>query len=151
MKKKMKPKVKLVSTAEDRKEALDFRQKHFFDMRGFEDPYRWTLEEKDHLHFLLFDAKKLIGYAQVQLWEERRAALRIIVIEKQLRGKGIGKYLMNHCENKLRELGFLLLQTEASPDALQFYKKLGYTEMPFNSPDGEATHPNDTAMGKFLQ
>jgi hypothetical protein len=30
------------------------------------------------------------------------------------------------------------------------YKKLGYTEMPFENQDGESTHPDDRAMGKFL-
>ncbi|MGB7978752.1 MAG: GNAT family N-acetyltransferase [Chlamydiales bacterium] len=140
----------LISSEKEKKAALDFRQKHFFDQRGFKDPYAWTLGEKDHLHWLLYDGDKVIGYAHVQIWPEHRAALRIIVIDEQKRGSGMGKYLMDHCEGAVKKQGVVLLQTEASPNAYLFYKRLGYTEMPFNNPDGEPTHPDDRAMGKYL-
>ncbi len=142
--------IHLVSTDKDKQIAIDFRQKHFFDPAGFQDPYRHTLNEKEHLHWLLYDGNKVVGYAQVQIWPDQRAALRIIVIEELVRGRGRGKYLMRYCEQELKKQGITLLQTEASPKAVQFYKKLGYVEMPFNNPDGEETHPNDLAMGKYL-
>jgi spectinomycin phosphotransferase len=142
--------MRLVSSEKEKKEALDFRQKHFFDRLGIQDPYRWALDQKGHLHWLLYDGGKVIGYAHVQSWPDHRAALRIIVIDEEVRGLGMGKYLMNYCEQALKELGVKLLQTEASPNAYSFYKKLGYIEMPFNNPDGEPTHPNDRAMGKYL-
>ena len=62
----------------------------------------------------------------------------------------MGKYLMQACEQALKEQGVTLLQTEASPNAYLFYKNLGYIEMPFNNPDEEPTHPDDRAMGKYL-
>lgn len=141
---------RLVSSQKEKKEAVDFRQKHFFDRLGFEDPYRWTLERVDHFHWLLYDSDQIVGYAHVQNWPEHRAALRIIVIDGRVRGLGMGKYLMEHCEQMLKKQGVKLIQTEASPNAYLFYKKLGYSEMPFNNPDGEATHPDDRAMGKYL-
>jgi GNAT superfamily N-acetyltransferase len=146
----MKHNVRLVASEKEKTEARAFRQKHFFDHLGFEDPYAWTLERKDHLHWLLYEGDTLIGYAQVQLWPEHRAALRIIVIDEGWQKMGIGKYLMEYCEKELKNRKILLLQTEASPNAYAFYKSLGYTEMPFNSPDGEPTHPHDRAMGKYL-
>ncbi len=141
---------RLVSSEKEKKEALDFRQKHFFDRLGFQDPYRWTLDEKAQLHWLLYEGDRVVGYAHVQIWPDDRAALRIIVIDEQMRGQGKGKYLMDYCERELKEQGVKLLQTEASPNAYPFYKKLGYIEMPFNNPEGEPTHPNDRAMGKYL-
>ena len=141
---------RLTSSEKEKNKALDFRQKHFFDQRGFKDPYAWTLDEKDHLHWLLYEGDKVIGYAHVQIWPEHRAALRIIVIDEQKRGSGMGKYLMDCCEEELKKQGVTLLQTEAHPNAYLFYKKLGYTEMPFNNPDKEPTHPDDRAMGKYL-
>jgi GrpB-like predicted nucleotidyltransferase (UPF0157 family)/GNAT superfamily N-acetyltransferase len=144
------PQVKLISSEKERKEALEFRQKQFFDRIGIQDPYGWTLDQKDHLHWLLYAGEKVIGYAHVQIWPEHRAALRIIVIDQQLRLRGMGKYLMDCCEEMLKKQGVRVLQTEASPSAYLFYQKLGYIEMPFNNPDGEPTHPNDRAMGKFL-
>lgn len=141
---------RLISSEKEKKAALDFRQKHFFDRRNIQDPYAWALDQKDHLHWLLYDGDEVIGYAHVQLWPDHRAALRIIVIDEQKRGGGMGKYLMDHCEQELKQRGVTLLQTEASPNAYLFYKKLGYIDMPFNNPDGEATHPDDRAMGKYL-
>lgn len=140
----------LISSKNEKKEALDFRQKHFFDRLGFQDPYRWTLDKNDHLHWLLYDGTNVIGYVHVQIWPGHRAALRIIVVDEKKRGQGMGELLMNHCEQALKEQGIIVLQTEASPSAYPFYKKLGYEEMPFNNPDGEPTHPNDRAMGKYL-
>lgn len=142
--------VRLVASEREKKEAVDFRQKHFFDQLGFQDPYRWALEQKDHLHWLLYDGEKVVGYVHVQIWPGQRAALRIIVVDEKKRGQGMGELLMNHCEQALKDQGIKVLQTEASPSAYQFYKKLGYEEMPFNNPDGEPTHPNDRAMGKYL-
>lgn len=140
----------LISSKKEKDTALDFRQKHFFDRLNIQDPYTWALDKKDHLHWLLYDGDEVIGYAHVQMWPDHRAALRIIVIDEQRRGQGMGKCLMDHCEKELKQLGVTLFQTEASPNAYLFYKKLGYTEMPFNNPDGEATHPDDRAMGKYL-
>jgi GNAT superfamily N-acetyltransferase len=142
--------IRLVSSKKEKQEALAFRQKHFFDQRGFPDPYAWTLEGKDHLHWLLYDNGKVIGYAQVQIWPNDRAALRLIIIDESVQGHGMGKYLMDFCEQALKQRSIKLLQTEASPNAYPFYQKLGYIEMPFNSPDGEPTHSNDRGMGKYL-
>jgi GNAT superfamily N-acetyltransferase len=141
---------KIISSEKEKKEALDFRQKHFFDRLKIQDPYTWALDKKDHLHWLLYESDKLVGYAHVQIWPEHRASLRIIVIEEKRRGKGLGKHLMRSCEEELKKQNITLLQTEASPTAYLFYKKLGYIEMPFNNPDGEPTHPDDRALGKYL-
>jgi ribosomal protein S18 acetylase RimI-like enzyme len=142
--------IRLISSKKEKQEALDFRQKHFFDRLGLQDPYAWALGLKGHLHWLLYDNDRVIGYVHVQSWPDHRAALRIIVIDEEVRGLGMGKHLMDYCEKTLKEQGVKLLQIEASPNAYLFYKKLGYIEMPFNNPDGEPTHPADRAMGKFL-
>ncbi len=142
--------IRLMSSELQKNEALDFRQRHFFDRINIQDPYRWALDHREHLHWLLYDDDKVIGYAHVQMWPDHRAALRIIIIDEQVRGHGLGRYLLSYCEQAMKEQGFKLLQTEASSKAYFFYKKLGYTEMPFNNPDGEPTHPDDRAMGKYL-
>lgn len=144
------PQARLISSKKEKKTALDFRQQHFFDRLKMQDPYAWALDQKNHLHWLLYDGDEVIGYAHVQIWSNHRAALRIVVVDEQRRKQGLGKYLMDHCEQELKQRGIALLQTEASPNAYLFYKKLGYIEMPFNNPEGEPTHQNDRAMGKYL-
>lgn len=144
------PIARIISVEKEKKKAIEFRQKHFFDRLNIQDPYAWALDRKDHLHWLLYDRFEVIGYAHVQLWPNDRAALRIIVIDEQKRGQGMGTCLIDHIERELRQRGVLRLQTEASPSAVLFYEKLGYIEMPFDNPDGELTHPDDRAIGKYL-
>jgi 2'-hydroxyisoflavone reductase len=149
-KESQKMRIVVMSTPEEREASTSMRQKYFFDRIPTKDPYLWTFTHKEHLHFILYRASEIVGYAHIQLWPNHRAAIRIIVIDEQARGQGMGKYFMDSCEQTLKEQGITLLQTEASPNAYLFYKKLGYTEMPFNNPDGEPTHPDDRAMGKYL-
>lgn len=128
----------------------NFRNKNFFDKVPMADPYTWTFDHKDHIHFVFYQGTNIIGYAHLQLWPDHRAALRIIVIDEQIRGQGLGGQFLFLCERWLKEKGFKVLQTQASPDAYPFYLKYGYSEMPFNDPDGYASDPQDIDMGKVL-
>jgi GNAT superfamily N-acetyltransferase len=127
-----------------------FRNKNFFDKVPMADPYTWTFDHKDHVHLVFYQGTNIIGYAHIQLWPDQRAALRIIVIEDSLRGQGLGGHFLALCERWLKQKGFKVLQTQASPAAYPFYLKYGYTEMSFNDPDGYESDPQDTDMGKRL-
>lgn len=139
-----------ISSSSDQEKAIHFRQKHFFDERGFIDPYAWTIGHPNHVHYMLKNNGTMIGYAHIQNWPDHRAALRIIVIDPKEQRKGYGAYLMKWCEKILKIRGVKVLHTEAHPKAIQFYKHLGYTNMPFNDPEGHPTDKNDTPMGKRL-
>lgn len=132
------------------KAARHFRQKYFFDKANIKDPYTWTFNHDEHVHMVLHRGTDIVGYANIQLWPEDRAAMRIIVVDETFRGQGFGRTLLNQCEKWLKLQGFKVLQVESSQDAYEFYQLQNYTEMPFNNPDGEPTHPNDIAMGKVL-
>lgn len=108
--------------------ARAFRQKYFFDKVPIADPYTWTFD----------------------LWSGERAALRIIVIDERIRAQGLGSHLLALCEQWLKERGYEILQTQSSPEAYAFYKKLGYIEMPFNDPDGYEGGPCDIDLRKSL-
>lgn len=130
--------------------ARTFRQKTFFDKVSITDPYTWTFDHKDHAHLVLYKGTKIIGYAHIQLWPDCRAALRIIVVNEKMRGQGLGGYFLSQCERWLKQQGFQVLQTQASPAAYPFYLKYGYSEIPFNDPDGHESDPQDTDLGKVL-
>jgi len=142
--------VKRMTTSQEREVAIDLRQKYFFDRAQVRDPYLWTFDDQEHVHLVLYQGSDIVGYAHVQLWPDARAAIRIIVVDEKFRKKGLGKTLLIACEKMIRENGVRVLQAEAHPDSLLFYKSLGYFEMPFNDPAGELTHPNDIAVGKML-
>ena len=127
-----------------------FRQKYFFDKTGVQDPYIWTFEHESHRHFVLYIDQSIVGYAHIQLWKDNRAAMRIIVIEETQRNNGLGKKLLEFCENWLKTHNYKTIHAEASPNALTFYMQNGYVEMPFNDPDSYESSVDDIAVGKIL-
>jgi GrpB-like predicted nucleotidyltransferase (UPF0157 family)/GNAT superfamily N-acetyltransferase len=130
--------------------AKHFRQKYFFGKVNIADPYHWTFNHPDHVHFILYQGTEIIGYAHIQLWPEARAAMRIIVIDEPKRNNNFGGQFLALCEKWLKSQSYNSIHAEASPAALAFYKKNGYIEMPFNDPAGDECGPPDIAVGKLL-
>lgn len=130
--------------------ARKMRMKYFFEPLSINDPYIWTFDHKEHAHFILYQDDTMIGYAHVQFWPDQRAALRIFVIDEAYRNHGLGSQFLQLCEHWLKKQGIESLHEEARPDAIKFYRKNGYTEMPFNDPSGEPPSIHDLALGKML-
>jgi GrpB-like predicted nucleotidyltransferase (UPF0157 family)/GNAT superfamily N-acetyltransferase len=130
--------------------ARAFRNKEFFDKVPMADPYTWTFDHEDHIHLVLYKGVEIIGYAHIQLWKDQRAALRIIVIDESQRNQGLGGQFLKLCERLLKQRDFKTFHTQSSPTAYPFYIKHGYSEMPFNDPDGYASDPQDVDLGKEL-
>lgn len=125
------------------------RQKYFF--KSNIDPYTWTFDRKDHVHFVFYKNAEIIGYVHLQLWPESRAALRIIVIDENYRNYGFGSQFLKLCERWLCHQGFKMLLIQSSPEAYKFYHGHGYIKMPFNDPNGYETDARDIEIGKFLK
>lgn len=151
MKKRLEP-IHLVECSSKREWdfAKKLRMKYFFEPLSIMDPYTWTFDHEDHTHFILYQGETMVGYAHIQLWPDDRAALRIIAIDEHHRNHGLGSQFLHLCEQWLKKEGIKSLHDEARPDAVNFYRKNGYTEMPFNDPSGEPPSPHDLAMGKLL-
>lgn len=125
------------------------RQKYFF--KSNTDPYAYTFENKDHVHFVFYKNADIIGYAHLHLWAEGRAALRIIVIDENYRNRGFGSQFLKLCERWLCHQGFKTLLIQSSPEAYRFYCQHEYVKMPFNDPDGYETDLRDIEIGKILK
>lgn len=126
------------------------RLQYFFHQFDKGDPYTWTFEDANHFHIVLMMGCTIVGYAHIQFWPHRRAALRIIVIEEAFRKQGLGQYFLAKLERWLNHQGIQSFHTQASPEARPFYQQAGYCEMPFNDPDGYKGDPRDTDMGKAV-
>lgn len=135
---------------EELEAAKTLRQKYIFDQAGLKDPYLWTFESQDHIHFVLYKGAEIIGYAHIQLWQQNRAALRIIAIDENYRNNGYGGEFLKSCEKWLKLQGYKSLHIESSPKAYSFYKKYDYIEMPFDDPEIHESGPNDIPVGKIL-
>lgn len=142
---------RMVKALTDREWATvcTFRQKYFF--KSLIDPYAWTFDHKDHVHFVFYKNAEIIGYAHLHLWQEKRAALRIIVMDEGYRHRGWGSQFLRLCERWLLHQGFKTLLVQSTPEAFQFYCRHGYESMAFNDPDGYETDSRDIEIGKNLK
>ncbi|MDB6081603.1 MAG: uncharacterized protein JWO53_875 [Chlamydiia bacterium] len=141
---------RMVQARTDREWAAvrNLRQRYFFTSK--EDPYIWTFEHKDHIHFVFYKNAEMIGYAHLQLWPAHRAALRILVIDESYRNLGFGGQFLKLCERWLTHQGFTGLFVQSSPKAYAFYSTHGYVKLPFNDPDGHETDRRDIEIGKIF-
>ena len=131
--------------------AKHFRQKYFFDKVPINDPFEWTFNHKDHIHFVLYKGWEIIGYAHIQLWPDSRAVIRIIVVNDKERNQGFGGKLLSWIEEWLKTKGYGSIHAESSPEALRFYRNQGYIKMSFNDPDGYEGDKRDIPVGKILK
>lgn len=86
--------------------AKKFRKDYFFELNDAEDPYTLTFKHNDHKHFILYKGVDIAGYSHIQLFPENRAAIRIIVIDKKLKGKGYLKKFTSFIKKWLELEGY---------------------------------------------
>ncbi|CAO4369001.1 unnamed protein product [Caenorhabditis nigoni] len=97
-------------------------------MGSREHSQRKSCRESPPMSFLLLDSdEKLIGHARICKLPNRPTALWIesVMIKKNRRGQGLGKFLMFEVENFMRKHRFdeAFLSTE---DQCGFYESIGY-------------------------
>ncbi|MDR1025755.1 MAG: GNAT family N-acetyltransferase [Treponema sp.] len=73
----------------------------------------------------------LLGWLRYNLfWDNVPFMNKIFVVEGR-RKRGIGKKLLNHWEEEMKQRGYknVLTSTQSNEDAQHFYRKMGYTEI----------------------
>ncbi|HCJ1102230.1 TPA: GNAT family N-acetyltransferase [Legionella pneumophila] len=130
--------------------AKHFRDTYFFGPHGIDDPYTWTFDHCEHTHLILYQGTEIIGYAHIQFWTDRRAAIRIIAIDEGTRRKNAGSTFLVLIEKWLKNLGVKSIHAESRQSSLKFYLKNSYVDMPFGDPEGHESDPNDVPVGKVL-
>jgi GrpB-like predicted nucleotidyltransferase (UPF0157 family)/GNAT superfamily N-acetyltransferase len=145
------------------KAAQHFRDKYFFEPQGIEDPYTWTFHHEEHAHLILYQGAEIIGYAHIQFWPNKRAAMRMIVVQENKRNQSLGSQFLAFIEKWLKASGISSIHVESRPSAVKFYLKHAYIEMPFEDPvclskasvDDSLSHEptpisKDIALGKIV-
>jgi GrpB-like predicted nucleotidyltransferase (UPF0157 family) len=130
--------------------AKHFHDKYFFCPHGIEDPYTWTFNHAEHAHLILYHGTEIIGYAHVQFWPDKRVAIRIIAVDEDKRNRNSGSVFLALIEKWLKNLGVKSIHVESRQSSLRFYLKNGYTDMPFDDPEGHESDPHDVPVGKML-
>ena len=85
-------------------------------------------DHQDHIHFVFYKNAEIVGYAHLQLGQEKNAALPMLVIDKQYRERGFGSQFLKLCERWLYHRGFKKLLVQSSPETCKFYRHHGYAD-----------------------
>ena len=98
-------------------------------------PMELELDEKDHskntVHIGYFDNNKLIGVARLIDMDRDVIHIGRVAIDKNYRGKGIGRELIIGCETtaKLILKRKIIIELSAQIQAEKFYESLGYNRV----------------------
>jgi predicted GNAT family N-acyltransferase len=82
--------------------------------------------EKDQVLIGAFEEDKMLGCCMLIKQDAATCRLRQMAVQNNLRGKGIGRALMNFAENIARDLGYKKIVMHARKTATGFYEKQGY-------------------------
>jgi GrpB-like predicted nucleotidyltransferase (UPF0157 family) len=88
------------------------RQK-FFDTISALDPYTYTVEHPDHVHFVLYQASEVIGYTHIELLPQAKAVLHMMVIDETKDNKQLDTQFLAFCEKWLKSQGYHIIRVES--------------------------------------
>ena len=98
-------------------------------------PMELELDEKDHskntIHIGYFNDNKLIGVARLIDLDKDVIHIGRVAIDKDYRGKGIGRKLIVDCENIAKQIlkKEVIIELSAQIQAEKFYESLGYNRV----------------------
>ena len=98
-------------------------------------PIELELDDKDYsdntVHIGYFDDDKLIGVARLIDMDKDVIHIGRVVIDKEYRGKGIGRKLIVGCETTAKNIlkREVIIELSAQIQAEKFYESLGYNRV----------------------
>ncbi len=107
----------------------------------------YLADPDNRAYYCFLEDGKLIGGVGLSRFEGEICELQKLYLDPAFKGRGYGYVLMEHIENKAREMGFtqMYLETHTNLEAaLHLYEKCGYRRIP--RPDS-VVH---STMNRFL-
>ncbi len=127
------------------------RKEQIFDGIGIVyDPHHPSITAENNYHFVMSVGTKIVGAAHIQLLVDSNIALlRPFAIDGPYQRHGSGTWFLSQIERWLAQRGCRFFHLHSDPNAVPFYKRLGYVEMEFPYPEPLADY--DTVdLGKRL-
>jgi ribosomal protein S18 acetylase RimI-like enzyme len=80
--------------------------------------------------YVLQDGEKTVGILRYNLFWDNTPFCTMLYVEKDHRGRGFGKELMDFWENDMKSKGYgmVMTSTQENESAQHFYRKLGYRD-----------------------
>lgn len=85
---------------------------------------------RDRQGYVLLEHNKIIALLRYNLFWDNTPFCTLLFVELQSRGKGLGRRLMEHWANDMKDHGYgmVMVSTQVDEDAQNFYRKLGYKD-----------------------
>ena len=81
------------------------------------------------IHLALFEDERIKAIARLDAPEPTISQVRFVAVDNGIRGKGYGRLIMEAAERKSKESGNHKMILHARDYALDFYLRLGYTNL----------------------
>lgn len=91
-----------------------------------------------------------IGTTRLDMGPDGTSVIRLVAVSKAEQGKGHGKVLAECVEKFAQQRGVTKFFVNAAPEALGYYKKLGYTEDIWNPAELTGISADSIQMSKVL-
>jgi predicted GNAT family N-acyltransferase len=105
---------------------VELRVKALLEPIGIPVSYIQPDKEKNDIFIGAFEESKLIGCCVLTKLSADTVQLRQMAVLEELRGKNIGKAIIEFAEKTAIENGFSTLMMHARDPVIDFYKKSGY-------------------------
>ena len=109
-------------------EYHSIRRKVLWELRGlsnYDENHSDEYNPANHPLLLRLNGRA-IGTVRVDDLGKGRGAVRLVAIEPEFQRQGHGRVLSDLIEKYARGLGMLTLHVNAAPEAIGYYKKLGW-------------------------
>ncbi len=83
-------------------------------------------DEMEAIHAVVIENDQIIGVARMHQSGDNQGQVRCVAVAAEAQGKGVGKAIMLHLEEKAKEMGMQEIVLEARENAVPFYKSMGY-------------------------
>ncbi|PZT55183.1 GNAT family N-acetyltransferase [Paenibacillus silvae] len=105
--------------------------------------YTYIVEKDRHIHqglveskikekeiYILWEGEARIGWMRYGYFWDNMPFMNMIWMEDPYRGRGLGRQVVQHWENVMKQKGFDIVMTSTQSDeqAQHFYRKMGYVD-----------------------
>jgi ribosomal protein S18 acetylase RimI-like enzyme len=105
--------------------------------------YTYIVEKDRHIHqalvnakitekeiYILWEDEARIGWMRYGYFWDNMPFMNMIWMEEPYRGRGLGRMVVQHWENEMKQKGFDIVMTSTQSDeqAQHFYRKMGYVD-----------------------
>lgn len=119
-------KVKLAENEKEISESREVRKQVFQMEQGIDSKLDFDGKDDEADQFIAYFNNKAVGTIRIRYLADKRAKLERLAILRDYRKMGIGKKLVEHIINYLKEKGIESIMLDSQEQAKNFYERIGF-------------------------